>query len=331
MEEPQAATYNWLHTVGDRWRKILKVGQRMLVCDIGGGTTDLTLVEATEEQGGLVLRRIAVGPHLLVGGDNMDAALAHAAAGLFQDKGVSLDPWQSISLWHACRQAKESLLSSSSARDAETISVPGRGSRLIGGLVSVSLPRALAQELLINGFFPRQRSRIDRRNPARRVSARLGFHGKATPRLRDTSPHSCSRLPTERHRAVCFSTAASFAVQRSEHGCWNSCSNGILTSRRKRSKGATILTSPLPAVPASMAGRRQHGGVRIRGGAPRSYYVGIETAGLAIPGIGRPLKALCVVPREWKKAPPPTFPVKPLDLLWVNLRVFVFQFVGSPR
>ena len=110
LEEPQAAVYAWLAAAGDRWRRLLSMGDTLLVCDVGGGTTDLTLVGAAEEQGELVLRRIAVGNHLLVGGDNMDLALAHHVAGRFAEKGVQLDPWQSVALWHSCRAAKETLL-----------------------------------------------------------------------------------------------------------------------------------------------------------------------------------------------------------------------------
>ena len=88
LEEPQAAVYAWLAATGERWRRRLSVGDTLLVCDVGGGTTDLTLVGAAEEQGELVLRRIAVGNHLLVGGDNMDLALAHHVAGRFAEKGV---------------------------------------------------------------------------------------------------------------------------------------------------------------------------------------------------------------------------------------------------
>ncbi|MFN9971012.1 MAG: Hsp70 family protein, partial [Phycisphaerae bacterium] len=107
-----------------------------------------------EQDGELILQRIAVGNHLLVGGDNMDLALAHYVAGLFTEKGISLDPWQSVSLWHRCRQAKEALLSESGP-EVQTISVPGRSSRLIGGMVTVEVHRHAVAELLTNGFFPK--------------------------------------------------------------------------------------------------------------------------------------------------------------------------------
>jgi molecular chaperone DnaK (HSP70) len=141
LEEPQAAVYNWLDDVGDRWRRLLSVGDTLLVCDVGGGTTDLTLVGVAEENGELVLRRLAVGNHLLVGGDNMDLALAHFAAGKFAEQGVQLDPWQSVSLWHACRAAKEELLAGEGGKKKHAITIAGRGSRLIGKSKSVEVDR----------------------------------------------------------------------------------------------------------------------------------------------------------------------------------------------
>ncbi|HEX6985841.1 MAG TPA: Hsp70 family protein, partial [Planctomycetaceae bacterium] len=153
IEEPQAAVYAWLAATGDRWRRILTVGDLLLVCDIGGGTTDLTLVAVGQEGGELVLNRVAVGNHLLVGGDNMDLALAHHVAGLFAEKGVKLDPWQSISLWHSCRQAKETLLAPEGP-ETTPIAVLGRGSKLIGGTVSVEVARERVRSLLLEGFLP---------------------------------------------------------------------------------------------------------------------------------------------------------------------------------
>ncbi|NLD98901.1 MAG: Hsp70 family protein, partial [Fibrobacter sp.] len=111
LEEPLAAVYAWLAEAGESWREKMNVGDTLLICDIGGGTTDFTLVGVSEEEGELVLKRIAVGNHILVGGDNMDLTLAHYARNVFADKGVNLDPWQAVSLWHACRAAKEQLLS----------------------------------------------------------------------------------------------------------------------------------------------------------------------------------------------------------------------------
>ena len=154
LEEPQAAVYSWLAAMGDRWRRALAMGDTLLVCDVGGGTTDLTLVDVTEEGGELVLGRKAVGNHLLVGGDNMDLALAYHVAGRFAERGTKLDPWQSVALWHSCRNAKEALLSPDGP-EQYTVAVLGRGSKLIGGTVSVEVDRETVAELLVDGFFPR--------------------------------------------------------------------------------------------------------------------------------------------------------------------------------
>jgi len=314
LEEPQAATYAWLNAVGDRWRKLLKVGDRMLVCDIGGGTTDLTLVEVAEEDGELTLQRAAVGNHLLVGGDNMDLALAHFVAQLFEAKGLTLDPWQSVSLWHSCRNAKESLLSESGP-DSHTISVPGRGSRLIGGLVSVNVERGQAADLLLSGFFP-DATLTDR--PAR--SRTSGFREIGLPYESDTG--------ITRHLASFLNQ--SLAGTNLTHVLFN---GGVFKAQALRSRLLNQLQGWFPDSPPDIVDgsddldfsvargacfygwTKLKGGVRIRGGTARSYYIGIETAGLAIPGAGRPLKALCVVPHGMEEGTEVDIPSDPIGLI----------------
>ena len=295
LEEPQAATYAWLNAVGDRWRKMVSVGDRILVCDIGGGTTDLTLVEVSEQAGELELQRIAVGNHLLVGGDNMDLALAFKVSELFAAKGANLDPWQSISLWHSCRNAKEKLLAADGP-DTHTISIPGRGSRLIGGLISVEVSRKDAIELLAGGFFPVCQLSD---KPSRNRSS--GFQEIG--------------LPYEADTAITRHLAAFLQQHCQQHPVTHVVFNGgVFKADQLRSSVLHQLKIWFPdRPPAVVEGSadldyavsqgacfygwtKTHGGVRIRGGTGRSYYVGIETAGLAIPGAPRPLKALCVVP-----------------------------------
>ena len=181
LEEPQAALYAWLADMGDKWRRQLKVGDTLLVADVGGGTTDFTLIGVTEENGELGLRRIAVGSHTLVGGDNMDLALAHFATTAFAEKGVHLDPWQSVSLWHACRTAKESLLVEKGPKK-HPVAVLGRGSKLIGGTVSVDLVSQAVRELLVGGFFPE--CKLDEKPERRRAS---GFRELGLPFEMDTA------------------------------------------------------------------------------------------------------------------------------------------------
>ncbi len=328
LEEPQAATYAWLDSIGDHWRKVLKVGDRLLVCDVGGGTTDLTLVEVAEEQGELTLQRAAVGNHLLVGGDNMDLSLAHFVAQLFEQKGVSLDPWQSISLWHSCRNAKETLLSGSGP-ETHTISVPGRGSRLIGGLVSVQVKRAAVSTLLSDGFFP-QAALTDR--PAK---SRAGFRELGLPYEADTA--------ITKHLAAFLQQNLNGSAL--THVLFN---GGVFKAADLRTRLLQQLQSWFPQQPPTPVDgpedldysvargacfygwTKQRGGVRIRGGAARSYYVGIETAGLAIPGAGRPLKALCVVPMGMEEGTETDVPSDPIGLIVGESARFRF-FSSSTR
>jgi hypothetical protein len=300
LEEPQAAVYAWLAASGDRWRRLLKVGDSLLVCDVGGGTTDLTLVGLTEEQNELALRRIAVGNHLLVGGDNMDLAMAHYVAGLFAEKGLQLDPWQSVALWHSCRAAKETLLQGNGP-EKHTIAVLGRGRKIIGGTVSIEVDRRTISELLIDGFFPR--CQISDR-PARQGIS--GFREIGLPFQPDTA--------VTRHLAAFLQAQGKDQNKpvRPTHVLFN---GGVFKAEALRRRLLEVLGDwfPAPQAPRLLEGEhdldhaaargaafygwnKQRGGVRIRGGTARSYYVGIETAGLAVPGAPRPLRALCVVP-----------------------------------
>ncbi len=300
LEEPQAALYAWLATTGDEWRKMLKVGETVLVCDIGGGTTDLTLVRVTEEAGSLTLERIAVGNHLLVGGDNMDLTLAHVVATEFEKKGVKLNPWQSVSLWHSCRAAKESLLADDGPQ-TQSISVLGRGSKLIGGTVSVDVDRQSVSDLLVDGFLPKC-SATDRPQKQRASGFQeIGLPFESDPGI---TRHLASFLAAhgESANGSIFPTHVLF-------------NGGVLKADALQSRLLEVMrdwcdddspTNPLEGVhdldhavsrgAAYYGWAKEQGGVRIRGGVARSYYVGIETAGLAIPGAPRPLRALCAVP-----------------------------------
>jgi hypothetical protein len=299
LEEPQAAVYSWLAGMGERWRRLLKVGNTLLVCDVGGGTTDLTLVSVAEERGELVLERMAVGNHLLVGGDNMDLALAHEVAGRFAEKGIKLDPWQSVALWHSCRNAKESLLGPD-APEEYPISVLGRGTKLIGKTVSVKVQRAAVTELLVDGFFP-PCGVADR--PARRRAS--GFQEIGLPFEADTA--------VTRHLAGFLQAhGGPDGPVRPSHVLFN---GAVFKAEALRSRLLAVLgdwfgdATPPQVLPGTLdldhstargaacyGWTKATGGVRIRGGTARAYYAGIETAGLAIPGAPRPLRALCVVP-----------------------------------
>ena len=103
LEEPQAALYGWIRRAAASWRKQVRVGDVILVVDVGGGTTDFSLIAVVEREGNLELQRVAVGDHILLGGDNMDLALAHVVARKLAAQGTQPDPWQLRALTYACR------------------------------------------------------------------------------------------------------------------------------------------------------------------------------------------------------------------------------------
>lgn len=297
LEEPQAAVYAWLDAVQDEWRGQLGVGEHLLVCDVGGGTTDLTLVRADDLDGELALRRLAVGNHLLVGGDNMDLTLAYYVSQQLEAEGVSLDPWQSVSLWHSCRAAKERLLDPTGP-ETQSITVQRRGRKLIGGAVSIEVNREQVAAMLSEGFLPS--CPLDDRPRQQRAS---GFQELGLPFESDTG--------ITRHIAAFLQ----------DHGETEPIcparlllNGGVFQSESLRQRLLDTLRAWFPDAPPRLLPGQQdlnasvargaayygwtksHGGIRIRGGIARSYYVGIETAGLAIPGAPRPLTALCVAP-----------------------------------
>ncbi len=302
LEEPQAALYAWLNQQGDDWRKKLSVGNTILVCDVGGGTTDLTLISVEEEAGNLELNRVAVGNHLLVGGDNMDLATAHVVAGKFAEKGTKLNPWQSVSLWHSCRKAKETLMSPSGP-ETHSISVLGRGSKLIGNTVTTEVNKNEIANMLLDGFFP-----VCNLNDRPQTQPASGFQEIGLPfesdpgitrHIADFLQRSSSNTESDTQPItpdfVLFNggvfKAESFQNRLLEViGSWSS------DSPVQPLAGAHDLDCAVAKGACFYAWNKNSGGVRIRGGVGHSYYVGIETAGLAIPGAPRPLKALCVVP-----------------------------------
>ncbi|WP_164102121.1 Hsp70 family protein [Candidatus Laterigemmans baculatus] len=297
LEEPQAAVYRWLEGRGDQWRRELKAGDSLLVVDVGGGTTDLTMVRLVDHGGNVELERQAVGNHLLVGGDNMDLALAHMVAGKLAEEGHNLDPWQNIALWHSCRAAKERLLAPEGAPQ-QTISVLGRGSRLIGGTITTELDREAVAGLLLGGFFPR--CSLDARPERQSVS---GFQDIGLPYESDPA--------VTRHIAAFLSSHRRDGSALPTHLLFN---GGVFRSPALRESVVGTFAEWAGDAPPTMLGgpedldhavalgaayygwSKLRGGLRIHGGTARSYYIGIETAGLAIPGAPRPLRALCVAP-----------------------------------
>jgi molecular chaperone DnaK (HSP70) len=294
LEEPQAAFYAWLAKMGDAWRKLLKAGDRILVCDVGGGTTDFSLIEVRDEQGNLVLERVAVGDHILLGGDNMDLLLAHHLMGKIAQDGKKLDAGQQRALVMAARRAKEELLTDTSQTSA-AVTILGRGTKLIGGKIKTELLREDVEKLLVEGFFPRAK-KDERPERARRT----GFMELGLPFVSDTAitRHLASFLAThDKGRGL------------PTHVLFN---GGVFNSALLRGRLVETMASWGDRAPHVLEGAdydlavakgaayygavRQGRGIRIRGGTARSYYIGIETSAPAVPGVPPPIRALCVVP-----------------------------------
>ena len=153
LEEPQAAFYAWIERHPD-WRERVAVGDLILVVDIGGGTTDFTLIAVTEQSGELALERVAVGEHILLGGDNIDLALARHLEQQLAAKGTKLDAMQLHALWQQCRLAKERLLAGEGKKREEPVTILGRGTGLVGGTIKTKLAADDVERILDQGFLP---------------------------------------------------------------------------------------------------------------------------------------------------------------------------------
>jgi len=152
LEEPQAACYDWLHRHQGDVATALGDARLLLVCDVGGGTTDLTLIQIASGESGPQLTRIGVGDHLMLGGDNMDLALARTVEARLS--GGRLNAGELSQLLQQCRNAKERLLADD-APERVTVTVLGGGARLISGARSAELSREEVRTLLVDGFLPR--------------------------------------------------------------------------------------------------------------------------------------------------------------------------------
>src|SRR5580765_755455 len=319
LEEPQAACYAWIDTAGERWRRTLRVGNLLLVCDIGGGTTDFSLILVGEHDGDLALERVAIGDHILLGGDNMYLALARVVQQRLEGEGHRLDTWQMQTLWHQCRVAKETLFAQPD-QDTHPVTVLGKGRRVIGGTIRGELRRSDLNAVLIDGFFPAVTAD---EMPARRRLAglqELGLPYAADPAV----TRHLARFLSRQAAGSPASASASSGVRRGPSGlvCPTHLlfNGGVMKADPLRSRIVDVLNgwltregfAPLDAAHVLDAPDLDHAvargaayygrarasgrGVRIRSGASRSYYIGIESALPAVPGFQAPLKALCVVP-----------------------------------
>jgi len=345
LEEPQAALYSWIQGSGGRWRKQVQPGDIILVVDVGGGTSDFSLIAILERDGKLEPHRVAVGDHILLGGDNMDLALAHFVARKLATNGTQLDAWQMRALTYGCRSAKEELLANPNAT-THPIVVPSRGSKLIGGSIRTELTREEVTSFITDGFFPRVEASA---RPA--VRARAGLTQLGLPYAQDAA--------ITRHLAAFLARQAGATAElegfsgrvNAEHSFLHPSAvlfnggvfkSGILAQRvmdtindwlymegaepARMLEGADLdLAVARGAAYFSYA--RRGGGVRIRGGTARSYYVGVESSMPAIPGMEPPLEALCVAPFGMEEGSELELPGQEFGL--VIGEPVTFRFFGS--
>ncbi|HEY6033805.1 MAG TPA: Hsp70 family protein [Kofleriaceae bacterium] len=322
LEEPQAAFYAYLAARGDAWRKDLSPGDVVLVCDLGGGTTDFSLIEVRDDAGNLTLERIAVGDHILLGGDNMDLALAALA-----QRGIDkqLDAMQQRALVYAARSAKEALLSDQPPASVP-ISILARGSKLVGGTIKATLEREAAEALLVDGFFPKVEAdaKAQRRRSVGLKELGLPYaHDPAITRHLAEFLGRFGRMPT----AVLFN-------------------GGVMKAKKLQARIVELLRTwagrdvrvlagadldLAVALGAAYYGQARSGkGIRIRGGTARAYYIGIESAMPAIPGFAPPVKALCVAPQGLEEGSTVELPDDELGVVVGETSTFRF-FAAATR
>ena len=288
LEEPQAAFYAWLESQGEAWRSRIKVGDLVLVCDVGGGTTDFSLISVSEENGELILKRVAVGEHILLGGDNMDLALARLLQQRLEASGQRIDTWKLHGLWHQSRIAKEKLFESPTTEN-QAITLLGKGTKLIGGTIKTELSREDLNKVLVEGFFPKVPSD---QMPARQ--RRVGFQELGLPYAADPAiTKHLARFLTEQVRSS--PEAAAIRTGRSGLACPTHIlfNGGVMKAGLLRDRVVEVLNGWLQqegfdalgpehvleaadlelavARGAAYYGRARRGrGVRIRSGASRT-------------------------------------------------------------
>jgi hypothetical protein len=298
LEEPQAALYAWVEAAGEEWRKHVRPGDVILVVDVGGGTSDFSLISVGEEEGRLALTRLAVGDHILLGGDNVDLALAHEVNEKLKAEGNRLDAWQFAALAHACRKAKET--------GTTSVAIPGRGSGLVSGTIRAELsPEELRRTA--DAFFPEVEITA---TPAAQRRAGLTTLGlpyaqdpAVTKHLAAFLRRSLGAREQDPGRSFLHPTALLFNGGVFKDDSLQARVAALVNGWVRAEGGAEIkvLRSAsldlAVALGASYSGLARRGrGIRIRGGTARAYYVGVESAAPAVPGFAPPVHAVCLAP-----------------------------------
>jgi len=349
LEEQQAAFYYWIAQSAGKWRDQVHPGDLVLICDLGGGTADFSLVAVSEQAGELQLERVSVGDHILLGGDNMDLALAYALRAELEGAGQKIDNWQFLSLIHSCRVGKEALFANQELA-AYPISIPSRSASLFAGTVSTSLQRAVLDKIVLNGFLPR--SGIGE-HPAKSRNLGLkefGLDYAADPALSRHLAYFLARSFQNTQASEVLSRLVAKQV-RQDGEVHFICPTAILFNGgvfkagplRLRvlellsawNRGKQVVELPetdfelaVAKGAAVYARTRLRGeGIRIKAGTARSYYLGLESSMPAVPGVVPPLRAVCVVPQGMEEGSEGNLPGREFGL--VTGEPVEFRFFSS--
>ena len=319
IEEPQAAFYAWIDKHADRWEQLVSPGQTILVCDVGGGTTDFTLIRVRKgTENTIQFHRVAVGDHLILGGDNIDLALAHHLEDRVKPGG-QLDPRRWGVLVRSCRALKEVLLGDTPP-EKWTLTLPGSGSKLIGGSMQIPVTRQEAESVVAEGFFP------DVALDAKPLASRSGFQEFGLPYAPDAAITKYLAAFLTAHGSVATDdlprgdagSSGSLNAVRPDIVLFN---GGVFASPLLRTRligalekwfrsGSSTWTPIVlenerldlaVARGAAYYGMVRRGeGVRIAAGLARTYYIGVETAAPEATansgGHASSVSALCLVP-----------------------------------
>ena len=346
LEEPQAALYAWVLAHGDAWRKQVRPGDVILVVDAGGGTTDFSAIAAVDREGSLELVRVAVGDHLLLGGDNMDLALVHLVSRKLEKQQKPLDLWQQSSVVHACRIAKERVLSDALV-GAAPIAIASRGSALLGSTVRTELTREEVASTIVEGFFPQVGADARPVTRARAGLTQLGLPYASDPAVTRHLASFLSRQASALESVEGFARPARERAPKLLHPTAVLFNGGVMKAAALRERVVDVLGAWLKAdgagPPRVLEGAdldlavargacayalvRRGKGLRIRGGTAQAYYVGIEGAVPAVPGVEPPVSAMCVAPFGMEEGTEASLP--PHELGVVVGESVRFRFFGS--
>lgn len=324
LEEPLAALYAWLSEHQEDWREHIQVGDLILVCDIGGGTTDFTMVGVQEVEGKLSLERYSVGEHILLGGDNIDLALTYLLAAKAEEENTPLDSWQMKACVQILRELKEKALSEEKNSDNTPqeemlhLAVPSRSSNLFAKSLGFKLPKSFFTDQIFDGFFPLvditeakvaddsglSESGLPFESDPRFTVHLLSFLKQSFRTIRSSESLLASIPSTalDQEKGILVPTKILF-------------NGGVCNSTQTREKILTQIQTWFPessitALPSGSYDESVSKGaayysflktsgehIPVKAGVAHALYLGVKENTLAVPGIKPKIKGVCVLPQ----------------------------------